>query len=347
MSHNPRTRSVTIALIATAALTVPAAVAQVVTPPVNPPERAPAVEPQPAAPRVQPRPAPPKTPEVDFVPITVHDAEGKIVTLDMPPEYLALAHNPLLDLPTLVRVAPGFYERRMKVERLIADQIDLLLDIENGLVETSRVSDEDSLRAAATRISVFTANPTISPSITGDLVTSGRLRPEIGGVTQKILQKHQQDLTDDAMTTPPAADGATPIDLMMHRVLRLSISEFEYYFSRLMLDTADYFETILPELGLDSSTAAQVAPLADTLASESEIEARAALIRKIFGHLDSETRQKAMAMAMAMRPEVDPAGQMDPIPEGATPVTLDDETRRDLIFQLIEGGRVDTSAFVK
>lgn len=344
MSCKPRTT--TIALIA-AALIVPAATAQVVTPPVAPPERAPAFNPQPPAPTVQPRPAQPKTPEVDFVPITERDNDGKIVMLDTPPEYLALAHNPLVDLPTLVRIAPGFYERRLKVERLVADQIDLLLDVENGLVEEARVSDETALRASATRLAVFTANPTISPSITGDLIAAGRLRPDIGGVTQNILRQHQQDLTEDAMTTPTTADGATPLDQMMHRVLRMSISEFEYYFRRLMLDTADYFDAIRPQLGLDDATAAKVAPLAAQLSNEGDIEERAILIREIFSHLDTETRREAMRLAIGMRPEIDPTDLMDPIPAGATPVTLDDETRRDLIMQLIEGGRVDTSAFLK
>ncbi|MFG0259158.1 MAG: hypothetical protein ACF8LK_02305 [Phycisphaerales bacterium JB041] len=344
MSCTPRTP--TIALIA-AALIAPAASAQVVTPPVTPPERAPAFRPQPPAPRVQPRPAAPKTPEVDFVPITERDNDGKIVMLDTPPEYLALANNPLVDLPTLVRIAPGLYERRVKVERLVADQIDLLLDVENGLVEEARVADETALRETASRLAVFTANPAISPSITGDLISAGRLRPDIGGVTQNILRAHQQDLTEDAMTTPTTADGATPLDQMMHRVLRMSIGEFEYFFRRLMLDTADYFDAIRPQLDLDEATEAKIAPLASRLGTESDIDRRAALIREIFSHLDTDTRRKAMRLAIGMRPEIDPTGLMDPVPAGATPVELDDETRRDLIFQLIEGGRVDTSAFLE
>jgi hypothetical protein len=339
---------ISAALLASAALVGPS-LAQVVTPPINRPDRAPAVTPQPPTPRpqTQARPARAQAPDVDFVPITEHNEDGKVVMLGVPAEYLALAHNPMIDLPTLVKIAPGFYERRQKVERLVTDHVDLLLEIEDGLIEQVRVADETALRDSAGRLQVFTGNPTVSPSLTGDLVTSGRLRPDMGALTQQILQQHQQELTTDAMSTPTTSDGATPIDMMMHRVLRLSIGEFEYYFRRLMLDTADYFGTIMPELGLDSGTAAAVKPLAAKLANESDIEARAALIREIFSHLSTEQRRRALGMAIDMRPEIDPTGLMAPVPAGATPIQLDDETRRDLIFQLIEGGQVDTNAFVE
>ncbi len=335
-----------VALIVLVAMAAPA-LSQVITPPSTRPERAPAVQPEPPRPTAQARPARPKAPEVDFAPIAVRDQNGKVVPLDVPAEYLALAHNPLLDLPALVRIAPGFYERRQKVERLVTDQIDLLLDIEGGLVERARVNDEAALRASAGRLSVFTGNPSVSPSITTDLVAAGRIRPDIGALTQKILQEYQQELTADAMATPTTADGATPIDQMMHRVLRLSVSEFEYYFRQLMLDTADYFDAIQPELELDTQTTAAVGPLAEQLAVENDLDARAALIREIFAQLDTRTRQRAMGMAIKMRPTIDPTALMAPVPEGATPMDLDDETRRDVIFQLIEGGRVDTNAFVE
>lgn len=343
MFCKPRPSAVLIALVATASPVL----SQVITPPSAPPERAPKVDPQPPRPAAQSRPARPRVPAVDFEPITERDEDGKIVPLGVPPEYLALAHNPLIDLPALVKIAPGFYERRQKAERLVVDEVDLLLEIEGGLVERSRVADETALRASAGRLSVFTGNPSVSPSITADLVAAGRLDPETGALTQKILQEYQQDLTADAMATPTTADGATPIDQMMHRVLRLSVSEFEYYFRRLMLDTADYFDAILPKLELDAQTAAVVGPLAERLAAESDLDARAALIREIFGQFDTPTRQKAMRLAIKMRPTIDPTTLMMPVPEGATPVELDDETRRDLIFQLIEGGKVDTNAFVE
>lgn len=348
MSRKPHT---SIALTTPVVLFLAAAptLAQVVTPPVTPPERAPAFNPQaPARTATAPRTAPRVTaPNVEFMPITEYDEDGKVVMLDVPSEYIALAHNPLIDLPAMVKLAPGLYERRQKVEKLVTDQIDLLLEIENGMIEEARVADEDSLRTSAGRLEVFTGNPTLSPTISGFLVTTGRLRPDLGMLTDKILQQHQQAVTADAMATATDDAGATPMDHMIHRLLRLSIEEYEFYFRRLMLDTADYFDAILPELNLDSTTSAEVAPLAAKLAAEDDLDARAALIREIFSHLDKDTRRRAMLMAIEMRPEIDATTLMAPVPTGATPVELDDETRRDLIFQLIEGGRVDTNAFTK
>jgi hypothetical protein len=321
---------------------------QVVTPPGPRPEREPAFVPNPPAERrPAPRPSRPRVPDVDYEPITERDASGRIVPLEIPPEYAALSHNPLIDVRALAAMAPGLYERRLRVERLVAEHIDLLLDVEAGAVEQTRLADAESLRESAGRLMVFTDNPGVAASLTSELVEAGRLSPEVGLLTQKILQDHQQDVTRESMGMPTTEDGATGMDQMMHRIMRLTISEFEHHFRRLLLDVADYFEQIRPELGLDAQVSEAVEPLARRLAGEGDMQARARLIREILGLMDSEARRRAAAMAIELRPAVDPAGLMAPVPEGAETRALDNETRRELILQLVEGGRVETESLLR
>lgn len=342
----PRQPQTPAALVVLAVLAAPV-LGQVATPPSSPIQRTPPSTPEQPRPQQQQRTTRPQAPNVDFNPITPRDIEGNIVPLSAPAEYIALAHNPLIDLRAMVRIAPGLYERRLRAERLVIDHVDLLLDIEDGFIEQTRVADEASLRESAGRLMVFTDNPTLSPSLASDLQRAGRLNPDAAALTEKILVQHQETLTRDAMTSPVNDDGATPLDQMMHRVLRLSISEFEYYFRGLMLETADYFPSVLPTLELDEAAMTRVGPLAAQLANESEIEARASLIRDIFTHLSTDQRRAAMQAAAAMRPEIDASTLMAPIPAGATPVKLDDETRRELMFQLLDGGRVETGSFLE
>lgn len=341
-----RTTSSAATLLAMLALAAPTS-AQVVTPPLEKPARTPSYQPQPPAPRVQPRPRAAQAPDVAFEPITRRDESGRIVPLEAPPEYVAMAHNPLIDLRTLARIAPGLYERRLEVERLVAENVDLLMQVEQGMIERTRMADEDSLRESTAALAIFTDNPGVAPSLYNDLVMAGLLSPDLALLTQKILQQHQQEVTQSAMSDPVSGEGMTPLDQMMHRVIRMSIAEFEYYFRRLMLDAADYFGQILPELDLDQQTLEQVRPLATRLESESDIDARAELIREIFGHLDTQSRRRALTLAIEMRPDVDPTTLMAPVPADATPVELDNQTRQELMFQIIEGGRVDTESFLE
>lgn len=333
------------AFLGAAALAVPA-LGQVVPPPPARPAPTPAFQP-PAPPRPQPRPRAVRTPAVDFVPITRRDEDGKIIRLTEPVEYVAMAHNPLIDLQALARMAPHLYARRLRVESLIAANVDVLMEVERGMIEQTRLADEEGLRQVTGRLTVFTGNPRVSPFLGADLVAAGALTPEVGALTQKIMQDHQQELTADAMASPPTEDGATALDQMMQQVLWLSISEFEYFYRRLMMDAADWVGTVLPQLELDAATAAAIQPLAQRLETEGNLKARGALIREVFAKLDSKTRQQALLLTIGLRDDIDPTTLMDPVPEGATAKALDDETRQEMIFQLIDGAKIDTGAFLE
>jgi len=77
------------------------------------------------------------------------------------------------------------------------------------------------------------------------------------------------------------------------------------------------------------------------------LEARARIIREIFGALPAQVQQRAARLTVARRPSVDATALMAPVPEGATPREIDNGTRHEIIFQLLDGGRVDTASFVE
>lgn len=337
-----------LAVLAGACVGVPA-LAQVTTPPGPKPEPTPAYTPPPPAPRQAPqaRPSREVAPDVAYEPIVVRGNDGEVIPLTEPPEYVAMAHNPLINLLVMVKIAPQFYARRLAVEQLIIDNLETMREIEDGLIESMRMGDEQGMRDASAKVSIFTTNDRITPYLTTQIERAGAGGRTIGLLTAKIRGEYEEAVTKDAMAAKPTADGATNLDQMMQRVLRMSITEHEYFYHRLMMDAADQFSVVLPELDLDTQTAAKVKPLAEKLESEGDLEARSALIDEIFDHLNPETRKRALELTVQMRPEVDPALQMPPIPEGAIPGALDDETRMEIILQLLDGGRVDTSKFVE
>lgn len=326
------------------------ALSQVAPPPPAKPEPAPAyVPPTPPPPppsRARPnRPVP--APNVDFEPISRRDDSGAIVRITEPVEYVAMSHNPLIDLETLVKMAPHLYDRRQRVEALIIENLDAVASIEEGVIESTRMADEEQLRRTTGSLMALTDSPDVKQFLSLELVEEGVMQPQVAALTQKIMEGYQQDLTREAMAAPAEEGGPTPIDKMMHAVVRMSMSEHEYFYRRLLLDAADQFEAIQPELGLDQATGAKVGPLAGRLADESDLDARATLIREIFALLPAEARRKALRLTIDRRPDVDASSLMAPIPEGASARELDIDTRHEIIFQILDGGRVDTGAFVE
>ena len=286
-------------------------------------------------------------PNVDFDPITRRDTSGAIIRITEPVEFIAMSHNPLLDLHKLAKIAPQFSARRRKIEKLIIDNIDTLTAVENGLIETIRMADETHLRDTTSKIMPLTTQYNLGPTLTADLVNQKLLDRPTAAVTQKIIQKYQQDLIDEALASKNSDDGSTPIDRMMHVTLRQSLSEFEYYYKKLMLEAADQLPLVLPELDLPADQAAAIQPLVATLKNEDDIDVRARLIREIFAKLPLDTQKEILRKTVDLRPEPVADGELFAIPDGAKTKKIDDSTRKDIIFQLMDGIPVDTSTLIE
>ncbi|HZW11234.1 MAG TPA: hypothetical protein VFF69_15130 [Phycisphaerales bacterium] len=340
-----KSRMLTACLVS-AGVVIPS-LAQVAPPPPGKPEPTPEFRPPPPPPPRRPVNRPVAAPPVDFEPISRRDDAGKIVRISEPVEYVAMSHNPLIDVALLAKMAPYLYERRQRVESHVIENLDAIAGVEQGVIESTRMSDEENLRATTGRLMALTSTPDLKQFLSLELMEDGVIPPAVGALTQKIMESYQKDLTTEAMAAPVEEGGASPIDQMMHAVVRMSLSEFEYFYRELMMDTADHFGAVLPELGLDAETSAKVKPLADRLAAENDLDARASLIREIFAAMPEAARERAMRLAIERRPEVDPQSLMAPLPEGATAKEIDNETRHEIIFQILDGGRVDTSAFVE
>ncbi len=324
---------------------------QVVTPP--PPKTPPAPTPAPA-PAPKPKPTSVRhpsrkviAPNVDFDPITRRDASGKIIRITEPVEFVAMSHNPLLDARKLARIAPEFAKRRHQIENIIIDNIDTLAAVENGLIETIRMSDETHLRETTSKIMPLTTRYNLGPTLTADLVNNNLLDRPTASLTQKIIQEYQQDLTDEALASEDPGDGSTAIDRMMHVTLRQSLSEFEYYYRRLMLEAADQLPVVLPQIDLSDEQKTAISGLVDQLEHEDDIDARAGLIREIFAKLPLETQKEILRKTVALRGQQADGDSLMVIPEGAKVKKLDDSTRHDIIFQLIDGVPVEVDSFIE
>lgn len=338
-------RTLMCLLAALAALTLPAR-AQLATPPKSKPAPlSPDVAPtRPAPPR---QPAKPSAPDVDYDPLARRDAEGKIIPLTLPVEYAALAQNPLIDVPTLTAIAPYFYDRRRRVERHVIDHVDILAQVESGIVESVRFNDESSLETLRNVLGPVHESMDLNVSFSSELAQDKALSPALAALNEKIMFEFTEAVYVDAQADESRGDGSTAVDRAAQAVVRMSLSELEYYYRRLLLEAADQFPGLRPTLEIPGDFAPDADALAAALSTEESLDVRAAAIREFLAKLPIETRRNILRAAIALRPEVDPSKLMGQLPAGATPKTLDPEMRREIVEQLVDGERVDTAALTQ
>lgn len=336
-------------------LTGATGLAQVAPPPPTQPEERPAVEPP--APPVRshpveerpPRPTVTRAPSVDFDPIAVPGPDGRIIRIDEPLEYAALAHNPLIGFASLARMAPALYERRLNVENLVIDKLDMLEQLEpGGLIDTVRLGG-DQIEAAGTLTKVMTAIQTINSDglLVQYLERRGMMGRQAVALNQRIQNDYQSKVIAEIQATPPVDGAAEPMDLLTRQALYDSVSEVMYWRKRLFLEAADNIDAALSGLELSADVRARTEPLATSLAAANNIDERLRLIRQVFAMLTPDQRKAALKAVIAARPPVDtdllvaapgPTDSMAP---------LTTEVRTEMLWSIFEGQPFDISPFIE
>ncbi len=336
-------------------LTGATGLAQVAPPPPTQPEERPAVEPP--APPVRshpveerpPRPTVTRAPSVDFDPIAVPGPDGRIIRIDEPLEYAALAHNPLIGFASLARMAPALYERRLNVENLVIDKLDMLEQLEpGGLIDTVRLGG-DQIEAAGTLTKVMTAIQTINSDglLVQYLERRGMMGRQAVALNQRIQNDYQSKVIAEIQATPPVDGAAEPMDLLTRQALYDSVSEVMYWRKRLFLEAADNLDTALAGIDLAADVRAQIETLSASLDAENDTDKRVELMKRILVLLAPEQRKAALRAVVAARPPVDTAHLVAaPGPTDAM-MPLTTEVRHEIVWSILEGQPYDISPFIE
>ncbi len=344
-----------IAALLTLSLVSAAGFAQVAPPPPAPPEERPAVEPP--APPVRshpveerpPRPAVTRAPSVDFDPIAVPGPDGRIIRIDEPIEYAALAHNPLIGFASLARMAPALYERRLSVENLAIEKLEMLRQLEpGGLIDTVRLGG-DQIEAAGALTKVMTAIQSVNSEgmLTQYLERRGLMGRQAVALNQRIQNDYQSKVIAEIQATPQAEGEAEPMDLLTRQALYDSVSEAMYWRNRLFLEAADNLETALTGLDLSADVRAGIEPLGRSLAAANDIDERMGLIRQVLDMLTPDQQKAALRAVIAARPAVDAAHLVAAPGPTDTMMPITTEDRHEILWSILEGQPFDISPFIE
>lgn len=311
--------TLTRVLVATllAGLAAPA-FAQVVTPPpaqeVTPDEFK-LKEPAPAPPPPPPRPAQPDRPtrsnrpkpvdiplpDLQYTSLVTKDAAGKVAPLDKPVDIAALKVNPMITDDERTAMAGYLKERTAAYEKVVVENLEILDQIENGLLETTDWSSRESFSPV-----VLATKPLMPPAAPKALTVELEQR-QMMNIQQKAFNAKIAKEYRDAIAIPRPEAGAPADEVKDHQrraiaaAMRDALDESIQTYRALMHETAPRVPQILPTLGLEPKAAAEAAARASDMLKATDDAAKMQAMRELLRTLTPEQRKGLFEKSMQLR----------------------------------------------
>lgn len=312
LGSNTFTRALAATLLAATA--VPA-LSQVVTPPPadqgtpdefklkSPPPAPPPPPPRAATPprNNRPKPVDIPLPDLAFKSLVVKDAAGKVTILSEPVDIAALKANPMVTDEERAKMAAYLAERKSAFEKVVIENLEILDQIENGLLETTDWASRDSFSPV-----VQATKPLMPPNAPKPLTVELEQR-QMMNIQQKAFNAKIAKEYRDAVALPRPAAGASEDEVKDHQrrviasAMRDALDESIQTYHALMNEAAGHVTQILPTLGLDAAVAAEATGHANTMLKASDDAAKTQAMRQLIRSLPADKRKALFEKSLAMR----------------------------------------------
>jgi hypothetical protein len=283
------------------ALLAAPALAQVVPPP---PSEAPAPEKQVApippmpAPNVTPvtvptrkTATPVKLPDLPYKSLVVKGEDGKVQRLSEPAEYAALKHNPMLKPEEVENLRDYLAQRKAAFEPIVAANVDLVEQIEDGIFETIDVSKNENF-AKLLNVGKPLKAPAAPKPVYEDLRDKQILTPEQAEFNRKISSEYNQ-----ALIAELNADHRRNLAMSYKQYL----DEPLYYHRLMLIEAAPKADALTAKLGLEPAAASKIAPLVEKAKAAKSDEEKLAAMRALSKELTLEQRKELLRAVIADR----------------------------------------------
>ena len=299
------------------------AVAQVAPPP--PPAADPAPEFTPP-PMPRPRPQAPQRPQnaqatsatmtTDLPPIpypplytfcgTEDPRVDDVCTFDTNLHYLALRPNPTISPSMVQRIQPIIIARRARMESMVIDNLDVVEDIDGGLVTEISISDPVALQELLERVTPLNPPSNLTQELQNRKILSGTQAK----FSIKIISEYQKVYGEYLRRVDP--DNAT--DRFMQQMFNDSLAEAKAAYQGMLHESRVRIDEVLAEVdGVPSNVATALRNLAldDLQIDPDEIKASAEKVKLAIRPLTLE--QKA-AFLRAVRTTRGDQIEIPPVP---------------------------------
>lgn len=331
----PRThgRIATLAALALAGLPV-AALAQVAPPPPPAAEPAAPYTPPPLLPPMKAPAAPPPRPQGQpvqstnsvkpgviqgglpdlpypplWAPLGINAAEynGPVVRYDQPLQYIALKHNPTVTPGMVDKIMLVVGRRRAQLEQRIIADVQTMVDVDLGLLQTVDIADLPTLKQVGDRIRPLLLQPTLG----GDLARSQVFTKTQEGFQNKLLQEYTKKLGDE-MRTQDADNGNSEF---LRWMFEDTLLEAKLAYDNMLVESSTRMPKVLE--GIEGLDAAAKQALLAVPSTEVEFVTdepdRARAVKAAWGPLTTEQKAQFLKNVVATRanPDQPPLRQLD------------------------------------
>lgn len=272
------------------------------TPPPAPPPPPPRATPaQPPRNSNRPKPVEIPLPDLEYTSLITKSSDGKIIPLTEPVDVAALKANPMLTDEDRAAMAGYLKERKEAYEKVVIDNIEILEQIENGLLESTDWSSRESFSP------VVQATKPLMPPNAPKAVTVELEQRQLMNIQQKAFNAKIAKEYRDAFALPRPGAGASPDEVKDHQrrviaaAMRDALDEPLQTYAGLMRETAPRVPAILPSLGLDASVAAEASTRANAILKAGDDAAKMQAMRELLRVLPADKRKAFFEKSISMR----------------------------------------------
>jgi hypothetical protein len=291
----------------------PWSMAQVMTPP---PKETPAPDANipklpPPAPRAQAQPAPVNTApaeqpkprfvlptDVDYNALIKKDADGKVQAPSEPIYHAAMRANPKIPQSFWEDNKQYMQERQQTLHLLIANNLDLMDKIEDGIFESTKYTKESVNELLNTVRPLM--RPAAPDSITKDMRAKQLLDETQFRVTEEMVRKYSLALNPVPNMDVPREERGDASWRTIIQLYKVGFDEISVLHRRLGIEIGRSASDLLPRLTLDGSVTQQAKDAVSKAGTPATDADRLALTRRLRDILPMEARKELYRQAASV-----------------------------------------------
>jgi|GEM_PF-3256838 len=274
------------------------AMGQVAPPPPAPPEPKPEyVRPvvPPTPPTVQRRTRP-DVRDIDFESLIERDDRGMIKHLNVPVDYAALDHNPLIGPEQREKVDAWMVDRKKAMEKLVVEYADVAVEVDAGILNDLVISDQLAMEAQMELLKPLQLVTTLGDEMRASKVLS----PEQAELNNYIANQYTSARIDELRDTfvPDEDSGVTLVDMILRYVFSNQVAEPMYAYHNLLLEGAPRIDELVGKIeGVAPETVAKVRELAEKYDPDAPRDKQLDVMKQIVEQLEmAEVRDLLQAV---------------------------------------------------
>lgn len=241
--------------------------------------------------------------------------------------FVALRPNPTISPGMLPEIQPVIVARRSRLEQMVIDHLEVMEDIDGGLIQEISIGDPASLQELLERVKPLTP-PT---NLTQELQNRGIISPTQAKFNNKIIGEYQRVYGEYLRR----ADSSNATDRFMQSMFRDSLIESQQAFNGMLHEARTRMDKVLSEVDdVPSDVAAKLRDLAisDLQIDPEKIPASAEQVKLAWRPLTTEQK---VAFLTAVRngrenPEVPPVPAVSVMHAGKRIVQKDPDSAKVL-----------------